>query len=341
MNEEQIMLRDALMARLASHDIESGWAELGNAGVRGLCVPENLGGLGLALTEAEPVMQALGELCLPSSFLETSIIATKLLASAHCSGSDDVLRAIAMNGERVAIAGLDPRLRGDLSADRVGEIWTLSGTARVVLDADTASSFIVIASHEEAPGIFLLQNAQNIERRSFPTIDGRTAADLIFRQTPATLIKMHAETLIAEVTDDALACLAIEAAALMERLVKDTVEYAKQREQFGQSIAKFQVVQHRLVDMNIQARRAGAIARRAMTVLGGSVTNRARTISAAKVTIAQAGRFVGQQAVQLHGGMGMSVELSIGRYFKRLTVIENELGSVDNHLYRYATASVA
>lgn len=341
MNEDQIMLRDTLIGRLASHDGKSAWVELGNAGVRGLCVPEELGGLGLTLADAAPVMEALGELCLPTSFLETSIIATRLLASARCVDGDNVLRAIAMDGARVAVAGLDPRLRGDLSAGDVGEAWTISGTARVVLDADEATSLIIIATHDDAPAIFLLRDWQNLERHSFPTIDGRNAADLVFQQTPAILIAKQAATLISDVTDEAIACLAVEAAALMRRLVRDTVEYTKQREQFGQSIASFQVVQHRLVDMNIQARRAGAIARRAVEVLGGPEMERARTISAAKVTVAQAGRYIGQQAVQLHGGMGMTVELPVGRCFKRLTVIENELGSADDHLRRFAATSAA
>ena len=282
-------------------------------------------------------MEALGELCLPTSFLETSIIATRLLKSARSIEGDKVLHAIANDGARVAVAGLDPELRGDVSARCTDKDWTISGTAKIVLDAHDATSFIVIATHDGTPMMLLLREGQNFEHRNFPTIDGRSAADIIFQKTPAILIAKDATALIANVTDEAIACLAVEAAALMQRLVRDTVDYAKQREQFGQQIASFQVVQHRLVDMNIQARRAGAIARRAMAMLPGSELERARAISAAKVTIAQAGRYIGQQAVQLHGGIGMSAELPIGRYFKRLTVIEGELGSADDHLRRFAS----
>ena len=335
------MLRDALVGRLASHDQISAWDALGEGDVRGLCVPEELGGLGLSAASAAPVMDALGEFCLPTPFIETSIIATRLLASAHCKEGDAVLRAIAMDGARVAIAGLDPKLRGDLSAHCTDGDWAINGTARVVLDADGARSFIVIAPHDGVPAVLLLRGGADCERHSFPTIDGRSAADVTFRQTPATLIAEDAATLLAVITDEAIALLAVEAAALMRRLVRDTVDYAKQREQFGQSIARFQVVQHRLVDMHIHARRAEAIARRAMAALTATEAERARVVSAAKVTIAQAGRYIGQQAVQLHGGMGMTMELIIGRCFKRLTVIEGELGSTDDHLQRYAAKLTA
>ena len=339
MNDEQAMLRDSLIGRLASHTRDTAWEALSEAGVCGLCVPEELGGLGLTTADAAPVMEALGEHCLPTSFMETAVIAARLLTLARCAAGEDVLRAIA-DGARVAVAGLDPKLRGDLRADRTAG-WMISGTARVVLDADDARFFIIIAPYRDAPALFLLDVAADSGRHSFPTIDGRSAADLTFDQAPATLICENAGALLALVSDEAVACLAVEAAALMRRLVRDTVSYAKQREQFGQSIARFQVVQHRLVDMHIHARRAEAIARQAMAALTGTEAERVRAVSAAKVTIAQAGRYIGQQAVQLHGGMGMTMELIVGRCFKRLTVIEGELGRTDEHLKRYAATMAA
>ena len=339
MNEEQAMLRDSLIGRLASHTSDTAWEALSEAGVCGLCVSEELGGLGLTAADAAPVMEAVGEHCLATPFLETAVIAARLLTLARCPAGDGVLRAIA-GGARVAIAGLEPNLRGDLRAHRGGG-WAISGTARVVLDAGDARFVIVIAPHGDAPAVFLLDVEADCTRHSFPTIDGRSAADLTFDHAPATLIIEDAAALLAPVSDEAVACLAVEAAALMRRLVRDTGNYAKQCEQFGQSIAGFQVVQHRLVDMHIHARRAEAIARQAMAALTGTEAERVRAVSAAKVTIAQAGRYIGQQAVQLHGGMGMTMELIIGRCFKRLTVIEGELGSTDDHLQRYAAKLTA
>lgn len=334
MNDEQALLRSSLIGRLASHNSETAWRELLDAGVCGICVPEALGGLGMTAADAAPVMEAVGEHCLPTPFLETCIVAARLLTFAQCPEGDEVLRAIS-SGARVAVAGLDSKLRGGLRA-ALNREWVINGTVRLVLDADDADFVLVVASNTVSPGLFLMPDGFNCSRRTFPTIDGRSAADLTFEQAPAILLTKDATFILGLVSDEALACLAVEAAALMRRLVRDTVSYSKQREQFGQAIARFQVVQHRLVDMHIQARRAGAISRRAMTELSGTESERKSAVSAAKATIGQAGRYVGQQAIQLHGGMGMSMELAVGRCFKRLTVIEGELGSTDDHLQRYA-----
>jgi alkylation response protein AidB-like acyl-CoA dehydrogenase len=122
----------------------------------------------------------------------------------------------------------------------------------------------------------------------------------------------------------------------MRRVLADTVSYTKQRTQFGQPISRFQVLQHRMVDMYLEVEQAAAATYLAMFSLDAEDTERARAVSAAKVTIARAARFVGQNAVQLHGGMGMTEELAVGHYFKRLTVIEHELGTASTHLTRYA-----
>ena len=341
MNDDQKMLREALIARLASKDSEAAWAELDRAEVMWLCVPSALGGLGLSVADATPVMEALGEYCLPTPFLENSIIAVRLLTTARSSEGDRLLRSLTASGGHVAVAGLEPGIRGDLHAESQGDNWTISGTARLVLDTEKASAILVIAPHAGLPALFRLPGDAGSERHHYATIDGRKASDVRFDQDPATLLTADASEIVEAVTDEAIACLAVEAAALMARLVRDTVDYAKQRQQFGQPIAKFQVVQHRLVDMNIQARRAAAIARRAMAALGESGAERSHVVSAAKVTVAQAGRKIGQEAVQLHGGMGMTMELTIGRYFKRLAVIESELGNADRHLQRYAATLAA
>ena len=341
MDNDHAILRDAIAGRLAQSGSRSTWEVLSESGVPAICIPEDLGGLGLHPADAEPVMDALGECCAPSIFLETSIVAARLLSLKRTEAGDRVLRRIADDYCRVAVAGLDVRLRHGLQANSSGGDWLIDGTAPIVLGADEADVVLVVALQDGVPAIFLVPEGSDFERRSFPTIDGRSACDLTFRHTPVIPIALSAAVILDVVADEAVACLAIEAAALMRRLVRDTVAYAKQREQFGQSISRFQVIQHRLVDLNIQARRSGAIARRAMAMLGASQIERERAVSAAKVTVAQAGRFIGEQAVQLHGGMGMTMELPIGRYFKRLTVIESELGDADRHLERFAAAMSA
>lgn len=335
MTDEHKLLRAALVGRLTANPGKATWDTLGAAGVHGLLIDEDLGGSGLSPAHAVPVLEALGDLCLASPFLETSVVAAALLTASDHAEARELLREIAQDGARIAVAGLDPRLGAAACTVGADGRWRLDGTSRVVVDADAAGPMLVMAAHGDTETIFLVHADPAMRQRSFPTIDGRTAADLVFDGTAATLLIDDAGALVEQVRDTAQACLAIEAAALMSRLVHDTAAFARQREQFGQPISRFQVVQHKIVDMHIQARRSGAIARRAIAALDGP--DRARAVSAAKVAIAQAGRFVGQHAVQLHGGMGMTEELPIGTIFKRLTVLEGELGSVDDALRRYAT----
>jgi alkylation response protein AidB-like acyl-CoA dehydrogenase len=241
----------------------------------------------------------------------------------------------------VAVAGLEPALVSGVTAAPSGENWRLSGRLMIVNGGMDADALLVLAQVADETALFVLEEGWQARRRAVPTIDGRMAADITLDAALAVRIPGAVEAALAVTRDEATAAICIEAAALCRRLVADTVDYAKQRQQFGQALASFQVVRHRLVDMNIQARRTTAIARRAIAALEAGEAERVRAVSAAKVTICRAGRRVGQDAVQLHGGMGMTEELPIGRMFKRLTVIESELGSADHHLDRFRTSQDA
>jgi alkylation response protein AidB-like acyl-CoA dehydrogenase len=282
------------------------------------------------------VFEVLGDLCLPTSYLETSVIAAGLLIRSRGEDSDTLLRKIA-NGARVAVAGCDPAPLGNIRAELVQGQWNLNGSELIVLDALDVDDVVVVASDSEGKlRLFWAHlDAEGVAKRAVPTLDGRMASDLAFNGAGARLLANEIVDAVQEVSDEAAACVCIEASAMMARLVRDTTAYVKQREQFGQPLSAFQVVQHRLVDMHIQARRAGAIARRAVVALAEEQRQRERAVSAAKVTICRAGRFVGQNAVQLHGGMGMTADLAVSRYFKRLTVIEGQLGGADYHLRRF------
>ena len=334
---EHAALREAVDRHLAGRSRDEAWPALGRAGVHGLLVAEALEGAGLPVSAAAPVIAALGAAGLSTPFMETSVIAATLLAKARTPDADALLRRIA-GGHVIALAGLDPRLRPAVSATPTEDGWRLDGDALLVLDVAQADTILVAARTEGyAPALLTVaRDSAGLLRRDYATIDGRMAADLRFIGTKATLIDSDVEEALTTAGDVALACLAVEAAAIMRRLVDDTVAYARQREQFGQPIARFQVIQHRLVDMYIHTRRAHAIAERAMAALDAHWAERARLVSAAKVTVAEAGRFVGENAVQLHGGMGMTQELPIGRLFARLTVIAQELGSADQHRLRFA-----
>ncbi len=334
MSGERDQLFDAVSGRLAAAQPADAWKHLIAAGVCGFRIAPEQDGLGLSVSEAEPVMAALGETGRASPFVESSVVAAGLLA--HCLAAEDVLGRMGRDGAICAVAGIDPRLRSGLSACETGGQWAVTGSAKLVLHARDATALVVVVPHERTIATFLIEHPQQYATRTYPTIDGRFAFDLVLGCASATLISLDAGEAVDATIDEAQACIAAEAAGIMRRILRDTVEYTRQRHQFGQALAGFQVIQHRLVDMHIQVRRASAIARQAMEGLDGPAASRSRLVSAAKATAALAGRYVGQQAVQLHGATGMIEDLPLSYLFKRLTVIENELRSADENIARHA-----
>lgn len=324
-------LRQALEARLDRlRTGEDVWQALAEAGVLGIPFAEEHGGLGLRPRDAFPVLEVLGSRAVAMPYLENVLLAGLLLARVGGAHAATWLPRIASGEARVALAWL-----GDVQMDG----WTLDGRKLLAIGAGQADAIIVTAQDGDQTKAFLLTPDQ-CALKDYPTIDGKRASDLTLDgvAVSADIELTVGEPLLDEVFDIASAAIASEAAAIMARLVTDTRDYCKQREQFGQAISDFQVVQHRLVNMHIETRRAEAAAALAADALELAPSDRAKAISAAKVTIADAGRFVGQNAVQLYGGMGMTEELTVSALFKRLTVIESEFGTRDHHLARYMAA---
>ncbi|WP_428681056.1 acyl-CoA dehydrogenase family protein [Sphingopyxis sp.] len=328
-------LHDALAARfdrLKSGD--DGWQALADAGVLGLPFAEAHGGLGLPPRDGFAVLEALGPRAIALPYLECVLLAGTLLDRAGCEAAAHWLPRVATGDAKLALASIDDREPALAEVDPAG--WRLSGGKLLAIGAAEADAVIVIAATGDGTAAFLIAR-EALAMKAYPTIDGRSAADLLLDDVtvPAEARLEVGPEDIAEILDLGAAAIAAEAAAIMARLVADTRDYCVQREQFGKAISSFQVVQHRLVDMHIEARRAAAAAALAADALDLDPAERAKAISAAKVTIADAGRFVGQNAVQLHGGMGMTEELPVSAFFKRLTVIESEFGTRDEHLARY------
>jgi alkylation response protein AidB-like acyl-CoA dehydrogenase len=230
-------------------------------------------------------------------------------------------------------------------ADRDGDEWVLRGSKIVAMSAPLATHLLVTASTAGGISLFLVENdsaATGIESHSYRTVDDRRAADLVFDglRLPASALvgdEGQAWPSLATARDEGAAAICSEAVGMMRKVLADTVGYCKQRQQFGQPIGSFQVLQHRMVDMYIELEQSVAAVYLAVLNLEASPDVRGRAVSAAKATIGRAARFVGQQAVQLHGGMGMTEELAIGHYFKRLTALQFEFGSTDYHVARYAS----
>jgi alkylation response protein AidB-like acyl-CoA dehydrogenase len=225
----------------------------------------------------------------------------------------------------------------------------LDGTKAVVTSAPLATHLLITATTDAGLSLFVMDfdpaaPPSGVVMHPMRTIDDRLAADLEFHE-----VRLPADALLgAEGTawprvdrtlDSAITAVCAEAVGCMRKVLADTVEYAKQRVQFGQPIGRFQVLQHRMVDMHLEVEQASAAVQLAISALDGPDAGRARAVSAAKATISRAVRFVGQNAVQLHGGMGMTEELAVGHYFKRLTAIEYEFGGCAVHLDRYARHS--
>lgn len=367
LTHEQELLRDGLAKFLATrYDLEKsraaaktgpGWqpeiwrgfaAELG---ILGATLPEDAGGLGGGPVEVMVIAEALGYALVVEPYIDTVVVAGGLLQRAGGPRATTVLEQIAEGTAVVAVAVAEAASGDDLSAitttaERVGDQWTISGSKIVVLSAPLATHLLIAARTPEGLSLFLTDfdaatPPAGTEVHSYRTIDDRRAADLTFDGfcLPADALLGEvgqAEATLLRARDEGAAAVVSEAVGGMRKVVADTVEYSKQRQQFGQPIGSFQVLQHRMVDMYMELEQAVAAAYLAVLNLDAEPAVRARAVSAAKVTAGRAARFIGQNAVQLHGGMGMTEELAIGHYFKRLTALQYEFGTTAAHLSRYA-----
>lgn len=325
-------------------------------GVIGACLPEAVGGDDGGPEELMVVTEALGHALVVEPFVDSVVLGARLL---HATGAEPALaaaRRIAAGEAVSALAALEDFSAGVLSriatsADRDGDGWVINGTKAVVTSAPIADYLIVSARTAGEPddpagvSLFLLELGDNapagLTSHPLRTIDDRVAADLVFTdvRVPAdALIAESAIDLLERAWDEATAAVVSEAVGLMRKVFTDTVEYAKQRQQFGVPIGSFQALQHRMVDMHLELEQSVAAQYFAILSLDDAPAERAAAVSAAKATISRAARFIGQNAVQLHGGMGMTEELAIGHYFKRLTAVEYEFGTADAHLARFAAS---
>lgn len=349
LNSEQELLRDGLGRFLAARydmdksraaaktgagwqpDIWRGFAE--ELGILGATVPESAGGSGGGAIEAMVIAEELGRALVIEPFVDTVVVAGGLLRRAGGAQAMELLEHIADGSAIVAVAS-DPVCT---EAIHDGGTWVLTGRPVVVMDAPIATHLLIAAQTGDHVGLFL--TTADVPMHAYRTIDDRRAADIVIdglRLPAEARIAADAGASLELAHDEGAAAVCAEAVGAMRKVLADTVEYAKQRQQFGQPIGGFQVLQHRMVDMHIELEQAVAAAYLATLKLGEHPAARARAVSAAKATIGRAARFVGQSAVQLHGGMGMTEELAIGHYFKRLTALQYEFGSTDYHRSRYA-----
>lgn len=370
--DEQSMLRDTIASYLADKyafdqrravvSKEPGWnpavwkAFAEELGILGAPFPEDLGGLGGGAIENMIVMEEFGKALVVEPYLGTVVIAGGFLKhSGHPGAAELIGRIIA--GEAVfAFAYAEPQGRYNLAdlattAKKDGGGYVLNGHKAVVIGAPWATHLIVTArtggGQREAQGIsaFIVEKtAPGVTTRDYPTVDGLRASEVFLENVKVGAEALigpvgHGLPLIEKVVDEAIAATCAEACGVLRKLHEGTVEYTKQRKQFGVPISSFQVLQHRMVDMFIQLEQSVSMTYMA-TIRLAEDAERSKAVSAAKVQIGKACRFVGQNAIQLHGGMGMTDEMAIGHYFKRATMIESAFGNTDHHLARYEFLSL-
>lgn len=333
------------------------WQELGGLGLLAINVPEEHGGLGAGPVETMLVMTALGAGLVLEPYLGAAVLTPSFLTKLDDAAASAELLPLIATGERIVIvAHQEPNARGELAlvatrAERSGDGYVLQGKKSVIAHAPTADEFLVTARTSgkatDAAGVrvFRVPRAtEGLAVRAYRTFDGQCAADLEFervRVPSENLIGAEADTLAAleAARHVALSALCAEAVGIMKAVNDATLEYTKNRKQFGQPIARFQVLQHRMVDMFIHAEQATSMSYlAAIKCQDADVQERRRALAAAKTLIGQAARFIGQQAVQLHGGMGLTDELMVSHYFKRLTAIDLTWGDADFHLQKFAEA---
>lgn len=331
---------------------EQNWRMLAEMGVLGLIVPADYEGFGENPASLLPVHVELGRALAGEPVIPGAVVSAAILA-AHGSQAQKQrwLPALASGEAIVSLAYLEPAQRfatapRDTRVEKTAEGYRLKGRKAMVWFGAAAQALLVSAVDGAGKAsVFLVPaDAAGVRLTDYPTMDYVRAAELELDevQVPAHALvgaEGEAQAVLDTGIDHGIAALSAHAAGAMERLIEITAEYLRTRRQFGQPLARFQALQHRVAEMVIQKERALSMACVAIGALTeADPARRRRMIAGAKVVVAEAGRFVGQQAVQLHGGMGMTAELEVGDYFKRMTLIDPLFGDMDFHLARFAQA---
>jgi alkylation response protein AidB-like acyl-CoA dehydrogenase len=318
------------------------YGELVELGLAGLAIPEGYGGMGFGAVEAMVVNEEIGRGLVNAPYAHAALVAPALLRAGPEALQAAWLPKIADGSALVVLAHQERAARYRLNhvqtkAARRGDGWEVTGRKSVVPAGDEADAFIVPARIEGDDddsggiGLFLVdQGAAQV--RGYPTQDGARAADVVLDGAAATLIADEGHGALEYAVDVGIAAHCAEAVGLMDRLLALTVEYMNTRKQFGVTLATFQALRHRIADVKMQVELGRSMSYFASLKLGEPAPQRRRAVSQARVQLGHSMRFVGQQCIQLHGGIGVTDEYIGSHYFKRLTVLELGFGDTLHHL---------
>ena len=332
------------------------WSQFAELGLLAAPFSEDMGGLDGGPIEIMVIMEELGRGLVVEPYLPTVVLCGGIL-NRHGSGAQkEAHLGGIIGGEDIwALGYSEPQSRFNpadvlTSAKADGDGYVLNGTKAVVAAAPWANKLIVSARisgeqrDRDGIGLFIVdKSAAGVSTQDYPTVDGNRASEVTLENVAVGGDALIGDAsngigILEEALDHGIGAVCAEALGHMKCLNDATVEYCKTRKQFGVPIGSFQVLQHRMVDMFMEYEQSVSMTYMVNMKLVESEDERRKAASGAKVQIGKSGRFVGQQAVQLHGGMGMTEELNVGHYFKRLTVIDTQFGNVDHHLKRFAAA---
>ena len=330
------------------------WQTMAELGWLGVTVPEAQGGFGGNQADTMVLMEAFGQGLVLEPFFATAVLGTRAVVSGGNADLQSRLLPDVVSGScRLGLAYAEEQSRFDLEdvitrATAQDSGFVITGHKSMVQHGGSADQLVVSTRtsggqrDENGITLFLVDTkAEGVTVDSFPTVDGQQASEITFENVFVHADNMLGEldrgfTLLQDIAIDGILALAAEAVGAMEILYKDTVAYTQEREQFDHSLADFQVLQHRMVDMFMEYEQCKSMLYRATLEVVQNGREAMRTVHALKYMVGKVGTFIGENAVQLHGGMGVTEELRIGHYFKRLLVIDAQFGNSDHHLSCFA-----
>ena len=323
------------------------WGELASLGLMGLYVCAEQGGMDFGPVDAMVVCEELGRGLVLEPYAQGALIAVSLLQTGQADAPQNAWLAKIIAGEAVVVLAHQERAARyklnhvGTSAAQANGAWSVSGSKSLVPVGDQADAYIVparLAGKADDPdgiALFLVERqASGVSARGYPTQDGGRAAEVSFNNSPALLLVDGAggHAALEHAVDVGIAALAAEAVGVMDKLFAVTVDYLNTRKQFGVAIGTFQALRHRTADVKMQLELARSMSYYASLKLGEPAPQRRRALSQAKVQLGTSMRYVGQQCIQMHGGIGVTDEYIAGHYFKRLTCIEMSFGDTLHHL---------
>lgn len=316
-----------------------GWQAIADLGWLAIIMPENCGGLGGNLTDAAVLASVLGTRCVTEPFVSTAIIGATFLS--HNSGSDgSLLEGLVTGGRRIALAHDEPGERYAFGSDRAvllkrsGGRWVMSGQKLLALDGPSATDLVVTAQSSEGLALVCIPaESAGITREDYALHDGSRASDLRFDgvSVPDGAVMAtgrDAQALLDLALDRARIILGAQATGSMEAMLDLCSAYLKERQQFGQAIGNFQSLQHIMADMFVATHQARSALYYALSCADAEPATRARAVALARITIAEAGQLVSRQAIQLHGGYGVTDEYEVSHHFRRQMVLEKQYGDM-------------